>query len=221
VNRLPAFGGIAAPAGAVDARVVRDLGSLTVERRASLWWRFKNYIQHKHRGTLPYVAALLVGRLFGVVTLRSELLVKLVRANGDVIDFGLVSRRVVTDVGMGFVVDAFQNLVELENMKYHGLGTGGTAEAASQTALVTELTTEYASDNNRPAGTTTEQSQKVYETVGTNTVDGAAAVTEHGIFDQAANSGGVLLDRSLFSVINLASGDSLVTTYRLTFNSGG
>ena len=52
----------------------------------------------------------------------------------------------------------------------------------------------------------------------TNTVDGAAAVTEHGIFSAA--SGGILLDRSVFSVINLASGDSIQSTYQLTFTAG-
>jgi hypothetical protein len=52
-------------------------------------------------------------------------------------------------------------------------------------------------------------------------VDGAAAVTEHGVFDQASNAGGVMLDRSVFSAVNLASGDSLQSTYELTCTSGG
>jgi hypothetical protein len=47
------------------------------------------------------------------------------------------------------------------------------------------------------------------------------AITEHGIFSQAAVGGGVLLDRSLFSAINLVSGDGLQTQYDLTFTSGG
>lgn len=70
--------------------------------------------------------------------------------------YGLASMRVVTDAGVGYIVDAFQNSVELENMKYHGFGTGSTAEGASQTALVTELTTEYVSDNVRPTGSQAE-----------------------------------------------------------------
>lgn len=136
-------------------------------------------------------------------------------------DYGIVSRRVVTTVGVGYIVDAFQNLVELENMKYHGLGTGGTAEASGDTALVTELTTEY-TGNVRATGTTTESSATVYQTVATNTLDsGTPAVTEHGVF--SASSAGVLLDRSLFSAINLvgANGDSLQSTYSLTCTAGG
>jgi hypothetical protein len=63
------------------------------------------------------------------------------------LDLGLISTRVVTDTGVSYLVDALQNLTEPENLKFHGFGIGTTAEAASQTALVTELTTEYATDN--------------------------------------------------------------------------
>jgi hypothetical protein len=140
-------------------------------------------------------------------------------------DYGVVSRKVVTDNGVGFIVDAFQNLVELENMKYHGIGTGTTAESASQTALVTELTTQYNPDNTRATGSLTEgATANIFKTVGTNTLDsGTPAVTEHGIFSQAATGGGVLLDRSVFAAVNLdgTAGDGLQSTYQLTFNSGG
>jgi hypothetical protein len=135
---------------------------------------------------------------------------------------GCVGRKVVTDTGVGFIVDAFQNLVELENLKFHGIGTGSTAEAAGDTALVTELTTEY-TGNVRATGTTTEQAANIYKTVATNTLDGTpgAALREHGIFDQAATGGGVLLDRTVYAAITLSSGDGLQTDYRLTLTSGG
>lgn len=143
------------------------------------------------------------------------------RADG-VDDLGLVSARVVTDAGVQFIVDAFQNLTELETMKYHGIGTGTTAEAASQTALVTEATTQYLTNNTRPAGTLAEgSSTNIYETVATVTVKASIAVTEHGIFSQTAVPGGTLLDRSLFTVVNLAANEAIVFTYDLTFPSGG
>lgn len=146
-----------------------------------------------------------------------------VRRDGSVIDHGLVSCRVVTDTGVGFIVDAFQNLVEVENMKYHGLGTGTTAEAAAQTALITELTTQYSTSNTRPTGSLGEKSgdSKTYETSATITVSASVAATEHGVFSQAATGGGVMLDRSLFSVVNLANTESLQATYQLTFPSNG
>src|SRR5574337_948285 len=143
------------------------------------------------------------------------------RADGSLDDYGLASLRVVTDNGVGFIVDAFQNLVELENMKYHGFGTGGGAEAAGNTALTTELTTEYATDSTRPTGSTTESASNIYRTVATLDPDSAVAITEHGVFSQAATGGGTLLDRSLFSAVNLAAaGDTLQATYDLTFTSG-
>jgi hypothetical protein len=147
--------------------------------------------------------------------------------DGRVDDLGLVSCRVVTNSGVQYIVDAFQNLTELENLKFHGVGTGTTAEAATQTGLVTELTTQYSSSNVRPTGTLGEQSgnANVFETTATITVSAAVAVTEHGIFSQAAvaapSTSNVMLDRSVFAAVNLASGESLQATYQLTLPSGG
>lgn len=158
------------------------------------------------------------GRIFAI----GHLWLAKVDLNGNVHDLGLASCRVVTDTGVAYIVDAFQNLVELENMKFHGLGTGGTAEAASQTALVTELTTGYSVASTRPTGTTAEKAgdAKTYESVATITVSTTVAATEHGIFSQAATGGGVMLDRTLFSVVNLAAAESILATYDLTFPSG-
>lgn len=165
-------------------------------------------------------------RVLGSRALRSShvygsLYLRVFRADGSLDDYGLVSMRVVTDAGVAFIVDAFQNTTELENLKFHGFGTGTTAEAASQTALVTELTTEYATDNTRPTGTTTEAAANIYRTVATLDPDAAVAITEHGVFSQAATGGGTLLDRSVFSAVNLAAaGDTLQATYDLTFTAG-
>jgi hypothetical protein len=58
-------------------------------------------------------------------------------------------------------------------------------------------------------------------TVGTLTFDAGAAITEHGIFTQSGTGGGTLLDRSVFSAINVISGDSIQFTYTLSLSSGG
>lgn len=157
---------------------------------------------------------------FGIPTHYGALWIRVFHED-EILDFGLASMRVVTDLGVQFIVDAFQNTQEVENMKFHGLGTGTTAEAASQTALVTELTTEYNPNSTRATGTTTEgASANIYRTVATNTIDsGTPAVTEHGIF--SASSAGTMLDRSVFSAINLVANDGIQTTYDLTFTSGG
>lgn len=147
---------------------------------------------------------------------------RVVRRDGAVVDLGLMSCRVVTSAGVNYIVDAFQNLVELENMKYHGVGTSSAAENASNTSLGAELTTNYSPANTRATGTTGEQSgsPNVYETTATVTVAGTVALTEHGILSQAAVGGGVLLDRSVFAAVNLAASESLQATYRLTFPAG-
>ncbi len=147
-----------------------------------------------------------------------------VQRDGEEIDFGLVSLRVVTTAGVNYIVQVFMGTggYTLNNFKYHGIGTGATAEAIGDTALVTELTTQYNPDSTRATGTTVVgSSSNIYHTVATNTVDATAAVTEHGIFTQAATGGGTLLDRSVFSVINLSGGDGLTSTYDLTLAAGG
>lgn len=143
------------------------------------------------------------------------------RADGSREHLGLLSTRFVTDTGVGFIVDAFQNLVELENMKYHGVGTGTNAENQTDSALQTESTTVLTVDSTRATGTTTEVAANQYRTVATVSFDGTAAITEHGVLSQAATGGGVLLDRSVFSAINVVSGDSIQFTYTLTFSAGG
>lgn len=183
-------------------------------------WRRANFA-NLLRGAGRVLAArrLNVAHMYGAVWLTVH------RGDGRVEDLGLASLRVVTTAGVNYLVDALQNLTEPENLKYHGFGTGTTAEASSDTALVTELTTEYATDNTRPTGTLTEgATANVFRTVATLAPDGAGdlAITEHGIFSQAATGGGTLWDRSKFAAVTLARGiDSLQVTYDATFAAGG
>lgn len=179
-------------------------------------WRLRN-IPNLWRGLWKISAA----RALNISHFYGQLSLVKIAANGRITDYGLASLRVVTTTGVGFLVDSIQNLVEPELLKFHGLGTSSTAEAVGDTGLITELTTQYNPDNTRATGTLAEASQTVFRTVGTNTVDAAAAVTEHGILTQAATGGGVLLDRSVFTVVNLANGDSLQSTYDLTIAAGG
>ena len=163
----------------------------------------------------------------GKVSITPALYLRVFRGDtGEVEDLGLASMRVVTTAGVGFLVDAWQNLVEMENMRFHAYGTGVAAEATSDTALGTEETTQYNPDNTRPTGTIVEgASANIFRSVGTYTPDsgGTRAITEHGLMSQAATGGGVLWDRSVFSVVNLnsANGDSLETTYEATLPAGG
>lgn len=239
--------GAAQPSGSLGLRVVRGDGrieEIDLAAPAPRPWpsalRFADIAEHglpQHglpaeinrwrrsnvRNLLRGLKTLAGAKLVGSVHVYGALWLEVIRGDGERVPYGLASLRVVTDAGVGYLVDALQNLTEPENMKYHGFGTGTTAEAASQTALVTELTTQYATDNTRPTGSQTENGANVYRTVATLDPDADVAITEHGIFSQAATGGGVMLDRSLFSVVNLsgAGGDTLQATYDFTINSGG
>lgn len=148
----------------------------------------------------------------GDITPVGRLYVTKISPDGSREELGLVSTKVVTTAGVNYIVDAFQNTTEVENFKYHGSGTGTTAEASGDTALVTEVAT-------RATGTTTEgASANIYRTVGTINYTGTHAITEHGVF--SASSSGTLLDRSVFSAINVTNGDSIQFTYDLTFPAG-
>lgn len=185
-------------------------------------WREENWAKNLRDAAYRLKAAtMLHGLLGGDVRAFSELYLAKIEAGACFQWLGLASVRVVTTAGVNYIVDAFQNSTEVENFKYHGIGTGTNNEAAGDTALQTELTTEYSSDNVRPTGSQTEgASANIYRTVGTITVDGTVAITEHGIFTQAATGGGTLLDRSKFSAVNLVSGDSIQATYDITFTAG-
>lgn len=179
-------------------------------------WRLRN-LPHLWRGWRRVALA----RSLRLPHFYGQLWITVIRANGEPVELGLASLRVVTTAGVGFIVDAFQNLTELENLKYHGCGTGTTAEASSDTALVTESTTALNPDSTRATGSLTEgASANIFRTVGTATFDASAAITEHGIFSQAATGGGTLLDRSVFSAVNVVSGDSIQFTYDLTLTAG-
>ena len=184
--------------------------------KAPLLYRFFNLI-NLWRGAwrIAIARALGIGHIYGALYL------KVLKADGTVIDYGLISLRVVTNAGVAAIVDAFQGSFSLNTLKFHGIGTGAAAEAATDTALGAELTTQYNPNSTRATGTTTEgASTNIFRSVGTNTVDVAVTITEHGIFSQAATGGGSMLDRSVFGGIALASGDSIQSTYELTFPAG-
>lgn len=161
-------------------------------------------------------------RLVGFRPSIGALYLRVRQADGTILDYGVAGLDIVTDAGATWIVDNLRNAVAtIANMKFHGIGTGTTAAAVGDTALQTEITTAYNPDNTRATGSQTNNGAKVYHTVGTNTVDASVAATEWGLFTQAATGGGTMLDRIVFTVVNLANGDSLQSTFDFTVNSGG
>lgn len=149
----------------------------------------------------------------GDVTPVGRLYATKVTSQGTREDLGLICTKVVTDAGVAYLCGAFQGTGNLaSNFKFHGTGTGTTAESAGQTALVTEV-------GSRATGTqTVGGSANIYRTVGSVTYGGPFAVTEHAIF--SASTAGTMLDRSVFAAINVAASDIIEFTYELTLPSG-
>jgi hypothetical protein len=203
--------------GTLTARLIR--GTI----RAPLSWRLRNTLRSGFvLGWLAVLAAKTFSKLTGIPTITSELRALLIRADNTRVDYGIVSYRVVTDAGVAFLVDDWDNNgQDMTTMNYHGCGTGTNAEAVGDTALQTESTTILNPDSTRATGTRSQPAANQYRTVGTPAFDGAGAITEHGILSQSATGGGTLWDRSQFSAINVASGDSIQFTYTCTINSGG
>lgn len=127
-------------------------------------------------------------------------------------DHGCISVQKITTAFRDRMVSALQNSTTypLDVFRYHTCGTGTTAEANTDSALVTEV-------GSRVAGTQTNNGSNIYRTVATITPGGSYAITEHGILSAA--TGGILMDRSVFAAINVAAGDSIQFTYDCTFNA--
>ena len=151
--------------------------------------------------------------LAGIGTL-AQLSAVHIDANGVRTDLGVVSRRMVTTAGVTWLATTFTNTAEPETLNFHDCGTGTTAEAIGQTTLVTPF------GGSRVAGTqSTPGSTNIYRSVATISFSGTFAITEHGLF--TASTSGTMFDRSLFSAINVVSGDSIQFTHETTFPSGG
>jgi hypothetical protein len=182
---------------------------------------FTMWLELSLRLRLFFVGAIRGVRGTGVLGI-GRLYASVIRASGGVEHLGLVCTKVITNAGVTFLRDDFNaGGQDVSTLKFHGAGTGTTAENVTDTALVTESTTALNPDSTRATGTQATNGTNVYRTVGTLTFDATAAITEHGVFNQAATGGGTLWDRSVFTAINVATGDSIQFTYDCTFSAGG
>lgn len=153
--------------------------------------------------------------LDGAIIMRSALSARVLRRDGSVEDLGVIATRKVTDAFVAFVVDQLQAETSVfGDFKFHDSGTGTTAEADADTAMETP-TAETRSTGTQIEGATAN----IYKSVATDTYAGSFAITEHGLFNVV--TGGTLMDRSVFSAINVTSGDKIEFTYELTLSAGG
>ena len=123
--------------------------------------------------------------------------------NGDVVQE--VDNLVVT-AGKGYVASRIKD-ASATAMSHMAIGSGSTAAAASDTALGSEL--------GRVSLTSTTVSSAVVTYVATFAAGtGTGAVAEAALLN--ASSGGTMLCRTVFSVVNKGSADSMTITWTVT-----
>tara|TARA_Y100000361_G_scaffold28512_1_gene23420 strand:- start:1296 stop:1727 length:432 start_codon:yes stop_codon:yes gene_type:complete len=112
----------------------------------------------------------------------------------------------VVTAGKGYVASRIKD-ASATAMSHMAIGSGTTNPAASDTALETQL--------GRVSLTSTSVSGAVVTYVATfGAGTGTGAVTEAGILN--ASSGGTMLCRTEFSVVNKGSSDSMTVTWTVT-----
>ena len=112
----------------------------------------------------------------------------------------------VVTAGKGYVASRIKDATATA-MSHMAIGSGTGAAAAGNTALGTEL--------GRVSLTSTNVSAAVVTYVGTFAAGtGTGAVTEAGLLN--ASSGGAMLARTVFSVVNKGANDSMTVTWTVT-----
>jgi hypothetical protein len=118
-------------------------------------------------------------------------------------------KNLVVDAGKGWIAARMTESSIPDEMSHMAVGTDNTSAAGGQTTLVTEAA--------RVALSTTTISTNTVEYVATfGAGTGTAALVEAGILN--AGSGGTLLCRTVFSVVNKGADDTLTITWTITIN---
>jgi len=191
-----------------------------VKRRfASKKLEFKLKHGLAQRGRVPEKGELKMGggKVDCAGTLHTKLVARHLRenANGKYEEIGRreVLNKKVTTV---FVNDIVDNLIAevsaFGDYKFHDSGTGVVAESNADTTLGTPC------GEGRTTGTQEEGSETYeYKSIATHTYAGTFAITEHGLFNVVTV--GILMDRTVFSVINVISGDKIEFTFTIQFSA--
>ena len=115
-----------------------------------------------------------------------------------------VTSIVLTDLGEAWSVDRWQGLSTAP--AYIGVGTGSTAAAKGDTTLGTEVESRVATSNSEAAADKLLMAATVVFTA-------TRAMREAGVF--LLVSGGTMLIRAVYDVINVGSGDAITYNFRL------
>lgn len=140
--------------------------------------------------------------------LKGDVAVVLRDKNGNVKEERKINNLIV-DTGLNFICDRMKD--DETAMTHMALGSGTTAPAAGNTALESQLGSREALDSS-----TVTNNQIVYIS-SFEAGDSTGAVSEAGIFNAA--SGGTMLCRVTFSVVNKAADDVLSINWTITLTA--
>ena len=140
--------------------------------------------------------------------LRGMLQSVLRRGDGTVLY--AAEENLITNAGFDLLCNVLGLNSQPSDLTHIAIGTGSTAAAAAQTALVTQVARESATY----AHTTGSKSFTMEATFSAGT--GTGAITESGLFN--ASSGGTMFNRVTFAAINKGGNDSLEQTFTITFS---
>ena len=140
------------------------------------------------------------------IKVTGELKITVTKPDGNIHET-VVPNIVVTD-GKEYIASRMKDATATA-MSHMAIGTGTTAAAAGDSALETE-----AGRVSLTSTTVTSNAVAYVATFGAGT--GTGAITEAGILN--ASSGGDLLCRTVFSVINKGAADTLGITWTVTVN---
>jgi len=139
--------------------------------------------------------------------LKGRLTVNLIAEDGSIKETQEIPNLVVT-TGKGFVASRMAG-TSASVMSHMAIGTSSTAAAVANTTLANEVARVAISSTN------VASNDIVYSaTFPASTPSSAAAVVEAAIFN--ASSSGTMLCRTVFSVINKASTDSISIQWTIT-----
>lgn len=116
----------------------------------------------------------------------------------------------VVDAGLDFIASRMKDATATA-MTHMALGSNSQAAAANNTALGSQLGSREGLDS------TTVTSNAVAYVASFEAGDATGAVTEAGLFNAA--SGGTMLCRTVFSVVNKLADDSMTVTWTVTISA--
>ena len=141
------------------------------------------------------------------IKMTGELRITVTNPEGNIKHETVVPNLVVT-AGKDYIAERMKDDTTTA-MSHMAIGTGTTAAAVGDTALGTE-----AGRVTLTSTTVTNNAVAYVATFGAGT--GTGAITEAGLFN--ASSGGDMLCRTVFSVINKGAADTLGITWTVTVN---